>query len=65
MVKEKKDRKPKQDIDKEYLKRAWVDYKLQNTQFFKDVRGLPIEGLDPKHNMTDEHVTITDTSGCP
>jgi len=27
MVKEKKDRKPKQDIDKEYPKWAWVDYK--------------------------------------
>jgi hypothetical protein len=59
-VKEKKDRKPKRDIDREYPKWAWVDYKLQDTQIFKDVRGHPIEWLDPKHDLTYEHVTIVD-----
>ncbi len=60
MVKEKRDRKPKWDIDKEYPKWAWVDYKLEDTQFFKDVKGFLIEGLDSKPNLIDEHVTTMD-----
>jgi hypothetical protein len=58
-MKEEKDRKPKWDIDKEYPKWAWVDYKLQDTQLFKAIRGLLVEGLNPKHDLTDEHVIIT------
>ncbi len=58
MAKEEKERKPKWDIDKEYPKWAWVDYKLQDSQFFKEVRELLVMGLDPKHDLTNEHVTI-------
>jgi hypothetical protein len=30
MGKEKKERKPKRDIDKEYPKWAWIDYMFQD-----------------------------------
>jgi ActR/RegA family two-component response regulator len=55
---EKKERKPKRDIDKEYPKWAWVDYKLQDTQFFKEVKELSAKGLDPKHVTTTNIATI-------
>jgi hypothetical protein len=42
-----KERKPKRNIDKGYPKWVWVDYKLQDTQFFKEVRELLAKGLDP------------------
>jgi hypothetical protein len=60
MGKEEEERKPKQDIEKEYPKWAWVDYKFQDSQFFKEVRQLLAKGLDPKHNLTNEHVTTID-----
>jgi predicted transcriptional regulator len=56
MGKEKKERKPKWDIDKEYPKWAWADYKLQDSQFFKEVKEFSTLGLDPKHDLIDEHV---------
>ncbi|CAM6007481.1 unnamed protein product [Sphagnum balticum] len=55
MVKEEKEKKTqKRDIDGEYPKWPWVDYK-----FFEEVRKLPAMGLDPKGSITDEHVTTT------
>jgi hypothetical protein len=48
----------KRDIDSEYPK--WVDYKFQDAKFFEDVRKLSAEGLDPKGEITDEHVTTAD-----
>jgi hypothetical protein len=36
MGKEKK--KPKRDINKEYPKWAWVDFKFQDANFFQEVR---------------------------
>ncbi len=39
---------------------AWVDYKLQETSFFKEVRELSTKGLDPKHDLANKHVTTTD-----
>jgi hypothetical protein len=60
MGKEEKDKKLKRYIDKEYPKWASIDYKLQDAQFFKDVRQLPTKGLDPKHDLTNEHVAIID-----
>ncbi len=59
MVKEERDEKSKQDIDKEYPKWAWVDCKFQNANFFKDVKELSTKRLDPKHDLIDEHVIIT------
>jgi hypothetical protein len=58
--KEKKERKPKRDIDKEYPKWVWVDYKLQDTQFFKEVRELLAKVLDPKHDLTNAKVITVD-----
>jgi hypothetical protein len=52
--KEDKERKPKRDIDKEFPKWDWVDYKLQDAQFFKEVKKLLVEGLDPKHDVINE-----------
>jgi hypothetical protein len=42
MGKEEKERKLKWDIDKKYPKWAWVDYKLEDFQFLKEVRGLSV-----------------------
>ncbi len=56
----KEERKPKRNIDKEYPRWAWVDFKCQNTIFFKEVRQLPSKGLDPKWELMDEHVTTMD-----
>ncbi len=49
-------KKSKWDINKEYPKWAWVDYKYQDVKFFKEVRKLVAEGLDPEHELRDEHV---------
>jgi hypothetical protein len=57
---EDKERKPKQDIDKKYPKWDLVDYKFQDAQFFNEVRKLSSKGLDPKHDLTNEHVTTID-----
>jgi hypothetical protein len=48
--------KPKWDIDKEYPKWAWVDFKCQNAKCF-EVRQLSSKWLDPKHELMDEHLT--------
>ncbi len=60
MGREDKERKPKPNIDKEFPKWDWVDYKLQDAQFFKEVKKLSTKGLDPKHDVTNEQVTIVD-----
>jgi hypothetical protein len=56
----KEERKPKRDIDKEYPRWVWVDFKCQDANFFKEVRQLPSQGLDPKRELMDEHVTTLD-----
>jgi hypothetical protein len=56
----KEERKPKWDIDKEYLRWAWIDFRCQDAKCFKEVRQLPSNGLDPKHELMDEHVTTYD-----
>jgi hypothetical protein len=56
----KEERKPKRDIDKEYPRWAWVNFRCQDANFFKEVRQLPSKGLDPKCELMDEHVTTTD-----
>jgi hypothetical protein len=60
LIMDKEERKPKWDIDKEYLGWAWVDFKCQDAKFFKEVKQLPSKGLDPKHELMDEHVTTED-----
>jgi hypothetical protein len=55
-----KERKPKRNIDKGYPKWVWVDYKLQDTQFFKEVSELLAKGLDPKHVIVANIATIFD-----
>jgi hypothetical protein len=61
MVKEENERKPrKRDIDGEYPKWSWVDYKFQDAKFFEEVRKLLTTGMDPKGFIIDEHVTIVD-----
>lgn len=62
MGKEGIKRKPtwKKDIDSEYPKWPWVDYKFQDVNFFKDVKKLSIEGINPKGEITDVHVTTSD-----
>jgi hypothetical protein len=39
MVKGEKDRKPKRDIDKEYLERVWVDYNYRIPNFSRMLGG--------------------------
>jgi hypothetical protein len=51
----KEERKPKWDIDKEYPRWAWVDFKCQDAKCFKEVQQLLSKGLDPKHELMDEH----------
>lgn len=50
MVKEEK--KAKRYIYNKYPKWAWVEYKLKDAKFFKEVRKLLAKGLDPKHELT-------------
>jgi hypothetical protein len=50
MIKEEK--KAKWNIYNEYPKWVWVEYKLKDVKFFKEVRKLLVEGLDPKHELT-------------
>jgi hypothetical protein len=38
----------------------WVDYKLQDAQFLKEVNKLSIKRLDPKHDVTNEQITTMD-----
>jgi hypothetical protein len=59
-MKKQEEKKPKWDIDKEYPKWAWVDYKYQDVKFFKEVRKLVAKGLDPKHELTNGHVITID-----
>jgi len=57
---DKEERKPKWNIDKEYPRWAWVDFKCQNAIFFKEVKQLPSKGLDSKRELMDEHITTAD-----
>jgi hypothetical protein len=59
-MKKQKEKKPKQDINKEYPKWAWVDYKYQDVEFFKEVKKLVVEGLDTKHELMNGHVITID-----
>jgi hypothetical protein len=65
MGKEEKERKPRKarDIESEYPKWPWVDYKSQYAKFFEEVRKLLVNGLDPKGEITDKYVTSTDIAG--
>jgi galactitol-specific phosphotransferase system IIB component len=59
MGKEEKEKKLKREIDKEYLKWPIVEYALQNVKFFEEVKQLHVASLDPKFELTNEHVTTT------
>jgi hypothetical protein len=60
MGKETKERKSRKvrDIESEYPKWPWVDYKFQYATFFEKVRKLPASGLDPKGEIIDKYVTF-------
>jgi hypothetical protein len=45
------------DVNKEYPPWAHVDYNLQTEDFFNTVHDLPNEGLNPKSDLTVEHVS--------
>jgi hypothetical protein len=62
MGKEEKERKPKKvrDIESEYPKWPWVDYKFRDARFFEEVKNLLVSGLDPKGEITDKYVTFVD-----
>jgi hypothetical protein len=60
MGKEEKEKKLKKEIDKEYPKWPIVKYALQNVKLLEEVRQLHATGLDPKFELTNEHVTIID-----
>jgi hypothetical protein len=62
MGKEEKEKKLSREIDKEYLKWPIVEYALQNVKFFGEVRQLHVAGLDPKFELTNEHVTTTNVA---
>ncbi len=59
-IKEEKERKPRKarDIENEYPKWPWVEYKFQDAKFFEEVRKLPVKGLDPKGEIIDKYLTI-------
>jgi hypothetical protein len=61
MGKEKKESKPRtvRDIESEYPKWPWVDYKFQYARCFEEARKLPTSGLDPKGEINDKYVTST------
>jgi hypothetical protein len=49
------------DVNKEYLAPwAHVDYDLQTENFFNTVQDSPTEGLNPKIDLTAEHVSEAD-----
>ncbi len=50
----------KRDIDMEYPKWPWVEYKFQDSKFFEEVWKLPIDRLNPKFDITDAIVNTTD-----
>lgn len=62
MVKEDKDQKLKK---KEQIDKDWPPFPPKptgedNEIYFKTVRQLPSEGLDPKSDITDQHVSSAD-----
>ncbi len=60
MGKEGNDKRPwKKDIEFEYPKWPWVDYKLQDVKVFEEMKKLPIKGLDPKGDITNTQVSTT------
>jgi len=63
-IKEKKERKPRKakDIENEYPKWPWVDYKFQDAKFFEEVRKLLARGLDPKGEITNKYLIISDVA---
>jgi hypothetical protein len=48
------------DVSKEFPPWAPVDYDFQTEEFFRSVRHLPNEGLNPKLDLTLDHVTEAD-----
>jgi hypothetical protein len=57
-----KKRRKVRDIENEYPKWPWVDYKFQDAKFFEEVRKLPTKGLDPKGEITNKYVTTIDVA---
>jgi hypothetical protein len=56
-----KEKNPRRkEIDLDYPKWPRVDCKLQDVEFFGEVKKLSTKGLDPKSNLIDVHVTIAD-----
>jgi hypothetical protein len=60
-----KERKPRKvrDIESEYPKWPWVDYKFQDARFFEEMRKLLASGLDHKGEITNKYVTSTNIVG--
>ncbi len=50
----------KRDIDMEYPKWPWVEYKFQDSKFFQEVWKFPIDRLDPKFDITNVIVNTID-----
>jgi len=65
MGKEKEERKPRKvrDIESEYPKWPWVDYKFQATKFFEEVKKLPASGFDSKGKIIEKYVISVDIVG--
>jgi hypothetical protein len=65
MGKEEKERKPRKvrDIESEYPKWPWVDYKFQDAKFSEEVRKLLASGSDPKGEIIDKYVTFANIVG--
>ncbi len=49
----------KRDIDNEYPKLSWVDYRFQDAKFFEEVKKLLAKRLDLKGEIIDAYVIIT------
>jgi hypothetical protein len=60
-----KERKPRKvrDIESEYPKWSWVDYKFQDARCFEEMRKLPTSGLDRKGEITDKYVKFANIVG--
>jgi hypothetical protein len=63
-IEEEKERKPRKvrDIENEYPKWLWVDYKFQDAKFFKKMKKLLARGLDPKGEIIDKYVTTANVA---
>ncbi len=49
----------KRDIDNEYPKWSWVDYRFYDAKFFEEIKKLLAKRLDLEGKFIDVYVTIT------